>query len=61
VRHGTLVVLEGPSRVECEEEVTSFAVDEQGRITLGELHEKIENTEIPRARTIETTTTQMTV
>jgi hypothetical protein len=39
--------------------MTSFAIYEQGRITFGELHEKIENTEIPRARTIETTTTQM--
>jgi hypothetical protein len=59
VGHRSFVVLKGSARVEGEEEVTSFVIDEQGGITLGKLHEKIEKTEIPRARTIETTTTQM--
>jgi hypothetical protein len=46
-------------RVESEKKPAPLAVDQQGRVARVELHEKIENTEMPRARTIEITTSQM--
>jgi hypothetical protein len=54
------VELEVAACFELEEKPAALAVDQEGRLALAELHQKIEIAATARERTMPATTTQMT-